>query len=51
MAARRAVIIDIVRSPFAKGREGGALSALHPVDLYAQILQALAARTGRRSRM
>lgn len=43
---RRAVIVDIVRSPFGRGREGGALSHMHPVDLYARILQALAARTG-----
>jgi acetyl-CoA acetyltransferase family protein len=42
--ARRAVIIDIMRSPFAKGREGGALAHLHPVDLFARVLQALVAR-------
>jgi len=46
MAERRAVIVDLVRSPFAKGREGGALSGWHPVDLYARILQALVRRTG-----
>lgn len=46
MAGRRAVIIDIVRSPFGRGRPGGALSAFHPVDLYARILQALVRRTG-----
>ena len=38
---RRAVIVDILRTPFGKGREGGALSHLHPVDLYAHTLQAL----------
>ncbi|KGM48952.1 thiolase family protein [Pseudooceanicola atlanticus] len=43
---RRAVIVDILRTPFGKGREGGALSHLHPVDLYARTLQALLARTG-----
>lgn len=43
---RRAVIVDILRSPFGRGREGGALSHLHPVDLYARVLQGLAARTG-----
>jgi acetyl-CoA acetyltransferase family protein len=43
---RRAVIVDIVRSPFGRGRMGGALSALHPVDLFAQVLRALVARTG-----
>ena len=40
-----AYIVDIVRSPFAKGREGGALAAVHPVDLFAQVLQALITRT------
>ena len=43
---RRAVIIDIVRSPFGRGRPDGVLGAIHPVDLYAQVLQALIARTG-----
>ena len=46
MTARRAVIVDIVRSPFAKGREDGALASLHPVDLYAHVLEGLLARTG-----
>lgn len=44
--ARRAVIVDGVRSPFGRGRPGGALNAMHPVDLYAQVLRALIARTG-----
>jgi acetyl-CoA acetyltransferase family protein len=43
---RRAVLVDIVRSPFGRGRPGGALDGLHPVDLYAQTLRALARRTG-----
>jgi len=43
---RRAVIIDVVRSPFGKGRAGGLLDGLHPVDLYAMVLQGLVARTG-----
>lgn len=43
---RRAVIVDVVRSPFGRGRPGAALHGLHPVDLYAQVLQALAQRTG-----
>lgn len=46
VGGRRAVIIDLVRSPFGRGRQGGALSAMHPVDLYARILQALIRRTG-----
>jgi acetyl-CoA acyltransferase len=43
---RRAVIVDVVRSPFGRGRPDGALDGIHPVDLYAQILQALVRRTG-----
>ena len=43
---RRAFIVDVVRSPFAKGREGGALSGVHPVDLLARTLKGLVARTG-----
>jgi acetyl-CoA acetyltransferase family protein len=42
---RRAVIVDVIRSPFGRGRVGGALSAIHPVDLYAQVLQGLVRRT------
>lgn len=44
--ARQAVIIDVVRSPFGKGRQGGVLDGLHPVDLYASVLGSLVARTG-----
>ncbi len=40
----RAVIIDAVRSPMGRGKAGGALSGVHPVDLLAQVLQALVAR-------
>src|SRR5580704_18907934 len=43
---RRAVIVDVVRSPFGRARPGGALEGMHPVDLYAQVLQALVQRTG-----
>jgi acetyl-CoA acyltransferase len=43
---RRAVIVDVVRSPFGRARPSGALEGLHPVDLYAQVLQALVQRTG-----
>ena len=42
---RRAVIIDVVRSPFGKGREGGLLASVHPADLYAQVLAELIHRT------
>ena len=46
MKMRRAVIVDVVRSPFGRGRESGALASLHPVDLYATVLAALVQRTG-----
>ena len=42
---RRAVIVDLVRSPFGRGRTGGALDGLHPVDLYAHVLRELVRRT------
>lgn len=41
MTARRAVVVDVVRTPFGKGRPGGALDGQHPVDLLALVLQAL----------
>lgn len=43
---RRAVVVDVVRSPFTKGKEGGALVGVHPVDLLAGVLDALQQRTG-----
>jgi acetyl-CoA acyltransferase len=43
---RRAVIVDVVRSPFGRGRPGGALDGMHPVDLYAGVLEELVRRTG-----
>ena len=39
-----AVIVDAVRSPMGRGKAGGALSGVHPVDLLAQVLEALARR-------
>jgi acetyl-CoA acyltransferase len=41
---RQAVIVDIVRTPSGKGKPGGALAGVHPVDLYATVLRALAER-------
>ncbi|EFL28045.1 3-ketoacyl-CoA thiolase (thiolase I, acetyl-CoA transferase) [Streptomyces himastatinicus ATCC 53653] len=41
-----AVIVDAVRSPMGRGRPGGALSDVHPVDLLAAVLTALLDRTG-----
>ncbi|HWG63892.1 MAG TPA: thiolase family protein [Streptosporangiaceae bacterium] len=42
----RAVIVDIVRTASGKGKPGGALSPVHPVDLLATVLKALTGRTG-----
>ena len=39
--ARDAVIVDAVRTPV--GKRGGGLSGVHPVDLSAHVLEALAA--------
>ncbi|PLW81786.1 acetyl-CoA C-acyltransferase [Kineobactrum sediminis] len=44
MATRRAVIVDVIRTPFGRGRESGALAHWHPVDLYAQVLRGLVER-------
>ncbi len=39
-------IVDVVRTPRGKGRPDGALHDVHPQALFAQCLQALAARVG-----
>ncbi|MGA5199894.1 acetyl-CoA C-acetyltransferase, partial [Streptomyces exfoliatus] len=41
---RDAVIVDAVRTPI--GRRGRALSEIHPAELSAHVLRALAERTG-----
>jgi acetyl-CoA acyltransferase len=41
-----AVIVDAVRTASGRGRPGGALSGVHPVDLLATTFRALVARTG-----
>ncbi|MGI8457252.1 MAG: thiolase family protein [Propionibacteriaceae bacterium] len=41
-----AVIVDAIRTPSGRGKPGGSLDPLHPVDLLAQTLQALVERTG-----
>jgi acetyl-CoA acyltransferase len=41
---RTALLLDAVRSPL--GGRGGALAAVHPVDLLAQLLRSLAERSG-----
>ena len=41
---RNPVIVDIVRSPMGRGKMGGILSAVHPVDLLTQTIAALVQR-------
>ncbi len=41
-----AVLVDAVRTPSGRGKPGGGLSHVHPVDLLATSLRALAERTG-----
>jgi acetyl-CoA acetyltransferase family protein len=41
-----AVIVDSVRSPMGRGKQGGALSSVHAVDLLAAVLSGLVGRTG-----
>lgn len=43
---RDAVIIDAVRTPVGKGKPGGSLSGVHPVDLHAHAIRELVERTG-----
>ncbi|MFI0961262.1 thiolase family protein [Streptomyces sp. NPDC021080] len=42
---RDAVIVDAVRTAVGRGKPGGALSGIHPTDLSAHVLKALAERT------
>ena len=41
-----AVIVDGVRTPAGRGKAGGALAGVHPIDLLAGTLDALVRRTG-----
>ncbi|WP_261166622.1 thiolase family protein [Microbacterium sp. Marseille-Q6965] len=43
---QNAVIVDAVRTPSAKGKPGGALAEMHPVDLAAHVLAVLLERSG-----
>lgn len=43
---RTAVIVDAVRTPSGRGKPGGALSEVHPVDLAAYTLRAVLERNG-----
>ena len=47
---RSAVLVDAVRTPTGRGKPGGALSRVHPVDLAAGVLSALLERSGLESR-
>ncbi|MDQ1607918.1 MAG: acetyl-CoA acyltransferase [Microbacteriaceae bacterium] len=40
-----AVIVDVIRTPSGRGKPGGALSEVHPVDLLAGVLAELARRS------
>lgn len=40
------VIIDTIRTPMGRGKPGGALSSIHPVDLLALVLRELVNRNG-----
>ncbi|MBV1855845.1 thiolase family protein [Catellatospora tritici] len=41
-----AVIVEVARTPIGRGKPGGALAAVHPVDLLAHTLRSLLDRTG-----
>ncbi|XVV07946.1 thiolase family protein [Actinosynnema sp. CA-248983] len=43
---RDAVVVEAVRTPIGKGKPGGALSDVHPVDLLAHALRAVVERSG-----
>lgn len=46
MVMSDAVVVDVVRTPSARGKVGGALSEVHPVDILAGLLVELAERNG-----
>lgn len=41
-----AVIVDVVRTPSGRGKPGGALSGIHPVDLLSHVLAETLSRNG-----
>ncbi|MEV8630355.1 thiolase family protein [Streptosporangium sp. NPDC051023] len=43
---RDAVIVEAVRTPIGKGKPGGTLASVHPVELLARTLDALVRRSG-----
>lgn len=46
MRCETPVIVDVVRTPFGKGRPTGVLAGIHPVDLLAEVLEQLVSRSG-----
>lgn len=46
MALTDAVVVDVVRTPSGRGKPGGSLSGVHPVDLLAGVLDDLVSRNG-----
>jgi len=44
--SNEAVIVDVIRTPVGRGKPGGALSGVHPVDLAAGVLQTILERNG-----
>lgn len=44
--SNEAVIVDVVRTPVGRGKPGGMLSGVHPVDLAAGVLQTILDRNG-----
>ena len=43
-AMKSAVIVDVIRTPSGRGKLGGALSSIHPVDLLANTIRTLVQR-------
>lgn len=43
--SRQAVVVDAIRTPVGRGKAGGALADVHPVDLLAGILETLVRRS------
>ncbi len=43
---REVVLVDLLRTPVAKGRPDGALSGWHPVDLLSEVLIQVVGRAG-----
>ena len=41
-----AVVVDVIRTPVGRGKPGGSLSGVHPVDLAAGMLQSILERNG-----